>query len=174
MAKSAVPSSRKINGKVLTGDVSLNAGDVGSYAKPESDSKYQPRGNYQPAGSYQPVGNYVVRGESYTKGESDSRYAQKNQNYFTNFTQVWSGTPTWAEGGARFVCSQALNGRTVVFRHDAAHSDLCFVVTLPPALGMRIHTNTSRGWVVLVLTNANTVVAVDGAGFKMRGIYVLS
>ncbi|PQQ41478.1 hypothetical protein C6H65_09060, partial [Photorhabdus luminescens] len=30
LAKSAVPNSRKINGKVLTGDVSLNAGDVGA------------------------------------------------------------------------------------------------------------------------------------------------
>lgn len=151
-----------------------------SYTKGESDGKYQPRGNYQPAGSYQPkgnyqlAGNYAVRGECYTRGESDNRYAQKNQNYFTNFTQVWSGTPTWAEGGARFVCSQPLNGRTVVFRHDAAHSDLCFVVTFPPVLGMRIHTNTSSGWALLTLTSNNTVVAIEGAGFKMRGIYVLS
>ncbi len=31
LAKNAVPSSRKINGKVLSGDVSLNAGDVGAF-----------------------------------------------------------------------------------------------------------------------------------------------
>ncbi|MBS9426399.1 hypothetical protein EAE90_22970 [Photorhabdus caribbeanensis] len=31
LAKSAVPNSRKINGKPLTGDVSLNAGDVGAF-----------------------------------------------------------------------------------------------------------------------------------------------
>lgn len=158
----------------MTGDANLSAGDVESYAKPESGSKYQPRGNYQPAGSYQPVGNYVVRGESYMKGGSDSQYAQKNQNYFTDFTQAWSGIPTWAEGGTRFVCSQQLNSRTVVFRHDAAHSDLCFVVTLLSALSMSIHINTNSGWVVLTLTNANIVVAVDGAGFKMRSIYALS
>ncbi len=30
LAKSAVPNSRKVNGKTLTGDVSLNAGDVGA------------------------------------------------------------------------------------------------------------------------------------------------
>ncbi|WP_445497899.1 tail fiber protein [Photorhabdus sp. SF281] len=29
-----------MNGKVLTGDVSLNAGDVGAYSKPESDSRF--------------------------------------------------------------------------------------------------------------------------------------
>ncbi|WP_201025082.1 phage tail protein, partial [Photorhabdus laumondii] len=31
LAKSAVPNSRKINGKALSGDVSLNAGDVGAF-----------------------------------------------------------------------------------------------------------------------------------------------
>ncbi|WP_232832523.1 tail fiber protein [Photorhabdus sp. CRCIA-P01] len=75
LAQSAVPGSRKINGKALTGDVSLNAGDVGSYAKSESDSKYQPRGNYQPAG------NYAVKGESYTKEESDGRYDKKQKTF---------------------------------------------------------------------------------------------
>nr|WP_244866252.1 phage tail protein [Photorhabdus heterorhabditis] len=33
MAKSAVPSSRKINGKALNGDVSLSAGDVGAFPR---------------------------------------------------------------------------------------------------------------------------------------------
>ncbi|MCC8465543.1 MULTISPECIES: hypothetical protein [Photorhabdus] len=40
LAKGAVPNSRKINGKLLTGDISLNAGDVGSYAKSESDNTF--------------------------------------------------------------------------------------------------------------------------------------
>lgn len=40
LAKGAVPNSRKINGKPLTGDISLNAGDVGSYAKSESDNTF--------------------------------------------------------------------------------------------------------------------------------------
>ncbi|MER2369355.1 phage tail protein [Photorhabdus laumondii] len=31
LAKNAVPNSRKINGKALTGDISLNAGDVGAF-----------------------------------------------------------------------------------------------------------------------------------------------
>ncbi|MEK9495347.1 phage tail protein [Photorhabdus sp. P32] len=31
LAKSAVPSSRKINGKALSGDISLSAGDVGAF-----------------------------------------------------------------------------------------------------------------------------------------------
>ncbi|AWK41768.1 hypothetical protein GPY51_04480 [Photorhabdus laumondii subsp. laumondii] len=41
-----VPNTRKVNGKVLSSDINLTAGDVGSYDKSESDEKYQPRGNY--------------------------------------------------------------------------------------------------------------------------------
>ncbi|MDB6372458.1 MULTISPECIES: hypothetical protein [Photorhabdus] len=35
-----VPNSRKVNGKVLSNDISLNAGDVGSYTKSECDARY--------------------------------------------------------------------------------------------------------------------------------------
>ncbi|OCA55914.1 gp53-like domain-containing protein [Photorhabdus namnaonensis] len=61
-----VSNTRKINGKVLSSDISINSSDVGSYDKSESDGKYQPRGNYQPVGL------------SYTKDESDYRYGSKN------------------------------------------------------------------------------------------------
>ncbi|ETS30087.1 hypothetical protein BB987_20475 [Photorhabdus temperata] len=40
-AKNAVPSSRKINGKALTGDISLSAGDVGAYPKSEGSEFIQ-------------------------------------------------------------------------------------------------------------------------------------
>ncbi|TDB49239.1 gp53-like domain-containing protein [Photorhabdus khanii] len=69
---SKIPNIRKVNGKVLSSDINLNAGDVGSYDKSESDGKYQLRGNYQPAGNYAPAG------QSYTKSESDSLYGSKN------------------------------------------------------------------------------------------------
>ncbi|SCZ65196.1 hypothetical protein SAMN02982990_02376 [Photorhabdus luminescens] len=135
----------------------------------EVDRKYQPRGNYQPAG------NYAVRGECYTKLDSDNRYVQRNQNYFTNSIRVWSGVPVWAEDGARFACSKPLNGRTVALRHDAPnHNDIYHIVIFPPTLGMRMHINTSAGYTVLVLVDADTIVALDGGGFKMREIYVLS
>ncbi|WP_244866625.1 hypothetical protein [Photorhabdus heterorhabditis] len=83
LAKSAVPSSRKINGKALNGDVSLSAGDVGAYPKGESDERYQPHGNYQP------VGNYAVRGECYTRGESENRYQKKVSSLAPRV--VWEG-----------------------------------------------------------------------------------
>ncbi|EQC00762.1 tail fiber protein [Photorhabdus temperata] len=77
-----VPNSRKVNGKVLSSDINLSAGDVGSYDKSESDGKYQLRGNYQPAGNYAPAG------QSYTKAESDSRY-DRNRNTALKATNGW-------------------------------------------------------------------------------------
>ncbi|WP_240043082.1 tail fiber protein [Photorhabdus luminescens] len=40
LAKSAVPNSRKINGKALSGDVSLSAGDVGAYTRTEVNNNF--------------------------------------------------------------------------------------------------------------------------------------
>ncbi|MDE9472446.1 hypothetical protein KKJ12_05630 [Xenorhabdus bovienii] len=38
-ANGRVPASRNINGKVLTGDISLNAADVGAYSRTETDNR---------------------------------------------------------------------------------------------------------------------------------------
>ncbi|WP_306303785.1 hypothetical protein [Providencia rettgeri] len=38
-ANGRVPSGRKVNGKPLTSDITLGAGDVGAYTKAETDSK---------------------------------------------------------------------------------------------------------------------------------------
>ncbi|WP_166307076.1 hypothetical protein [Photorhabdus cinerea] len=108
LAKSAVPNSRKVNGKVLSGDVNLSAGDVGAYLKGESDGRYQPHGNYQPAG------NYAVRGECYTRGESDGRYLQKDAG--TRRTQeivVWNGR---VQDRGDMVCTESIAGCLVYIR----------------------------------------------------------
>lgn len=42
-ANGRVPTSRKINGKPLTADISLTAGDVGGYTKTEVDNKLATR-----------------------------------------------------------------------------------------------------------------------------------
>ncbi|MCA6222909.1 phage tail protein, partial [Photorhabdus sp. UCH-936] len=38
-ANNAVPNNRKVNGKMLAGDISLGATDVGAYTKVEVDAK---------------------------------------------------------------------------------------------------------------------------------------
>ncbi|MBS9429056.1 hypothetical protein EAE93_13595 [Photorhabdus akhurstii] len=127
LAKSAVPSSRKINGKALTGDVSLNAGDVGAqpvgnyavhgeiYTKSESDDRYQPLGNYQPAG------NYTVRGESYTKGESDGRYGVKN-------TANLSANGWWKCGNTGLIYQWGISVTGGVVKFPIPFKNKCFSV----------------------------------------------
>lgn len=43
-ANGRVPTSRKINGKALTADISLTAADVGALTKAQADGYYQPKG----------------------------------------------------------------------------------------------------------------------------------
>ncbi|QXF34388.1 hypothetical protein CE143_15460 [Photorhabdus luminescens] len=127
LAKSAVPSSRKINGKALAGDVSLSAGDVGAqpvgnyavhgeiYTKSESDGRYQPLGNYQPAG------NYTVRGESYTKGESDGRYGVKN-------TANLSANGWWKCGNTGLIYQWGISVTGGVVKFPIPFKNKCFSV----------------------------------------------
>ncbi|WP_426575313.1 tail fiber domain-containing protein (plasmid) [Xenorhabdus stockiae] len=65
-ANGRVPSGRKVNGKALSADITLNAADIGAYSKGESDNKYQLKGNF------------ANKGECYTKNESDGRYFSKS------------------------------------------------------------------------------------------------
>ncbi|WP_411569729.1 phage tail protein [Pectobacterium cacticida] len=43
-ANGRVPSGRKVNGKALTADIALTAGDVGAYTKAEADARYLGKG----------------------------------------------------------------------------------------------------------------------------------
>ncbi|EQC3293105.1 phage tail protein [Proteus mirabilis] len=44
-ANGRVPNTRKVNGKALSADITLNAGDVGAYNRSEVDSRINARGN---------------------------------------------------------------------------------------------------------------------------------
>ncbi|MDU7494285.1 MULTISPECIES: phage tail protein [Providencia] len=44
-ANGRVPSGRKVNGKPLTADITLSAGDVGGMTQQQGDARYEPRGN---------------------------------------------------------------------------------------------------------------------------------
>lgn len=75
-AGSYVQTSRKINNKPLSTDISLTADDVGAYSKTESDSRYQPKGVYDniPVGSpipwsltTAPSGYLICNGQTFNK-----------------------------------------------------------------------------------------------------------
>ncbi|OCA53001.1 tail fiber protein [Photorhabdus namnaonensis] len=68
-----VPNSRKINGRALTGDINLNAGDVGAYTRAEVDSLIK-TANDIPVGApipwplaHPPVGYFTCNGSAFNK-----------------------------------------------------------------------------------------------------------
>ncbi|WP_246593310.1 tail fiber protein [Photorhabdus akhurstii] len=111
LAKSAVPSSRKVNGKPLTEDVSLNAGDVGAYSKSESDNKFArgsvdtvettgtyPRIYFKPPADKKNRGHFGIEASlNYDDYQSIYLYKRKasGENIFvTNFPQKYGTLAT--------------------------------------------------------------------------------
>lgn len=91
-ANSAVPNTRTVNGKALSSDISLGAGDVGAYTKKETDTKI----NAAIASAYKYKGS-VTADKLPTSGQvvgdvynitNDSSYGKAGMNV------AWNGT-TW-------------------------------------------------------------------------------
>lgn len=89
---SAVPNTRTVNGKALSSDISLGAGDVGAYTKSETDTKI----NAAVASAYKYKGSVTVD-KLPTSGQvvgdvynitNDSSYGKAGMNV------AWNGT-TW-------------------------------------------------------------------------------
>lgn len=91
-ANSAVPNTRTVNGKALSNDISLGAGDVGAYTKKETDTKISAAiaSTYKYKGSVTadklPTSGQVV-GDVYNI-TNDSSYGKAGMNV------AWNGT-TW-------------------------------------------------------------------------------
>ena len=92
MANSAVPNTRTVNGKALSSDISLGAGNVGAYTKSETDTKI----NAAVASAYKYKGS-VTADKLPTSGQvvgdvynitNDSSYGKAGMNV------AWNGT-TW-------------------------------------------------------------------------------
>ncbi|WP_083451944.1 phage tail protein [Photorhabdus heterorhabditis] len=149
LAKSAVPNSRKVNSKVLSGDVNLSAGDVGAYSKGESDGRYQPRGSYQPAG------NYAVRGECYTKQESDSRYGAKN-------TANISGNGWWECKDTGIIYQWASHswrsGQSLNFNFPRVFPNAVFVIMVTDSSGYQSMGTTNRSRTGFTLTGNQSLL----------------
>ena len=91
-ANSAVPNTRTVNGKALSSNISLGAGDVGAYTKSETDTKI----NAAVASTYKYKGS-VTADKLPTSGQvvgdvynitNDSSYGKAGMNV------AWNGT-TW-------------------------------------------------------------------------------
>ncbi|WP_426575337.1 tail fiber domain-containing protein (plasmid) [Xenorhabdus stockiae] len=86
-ANGRVPSGRKVNGKPLSADITLNAAEVGAYSKVESDGKYQTK-----------IGQYISFGET-NKAWTTAQFIDflKSQGAFN--TGYWLVRGTWWYAG---------------------------------------------------------------------------
>lgn len=73
-ANGRVPTSRKINGKALTADISLTAADVGALTKAQADGYYQPKGQ---AGGVTFGAVETMRGKSYREYTHGGRAVER-------------------------------------------------------------------------------------------------
>lgn len=73
-ANGRVPTSRKINGKALTADISLTAADVGALTKAQADGYYQPKGQ---AGGVTLGAVETVRGDLYREHSHGGQAVEK-------------------------------------------------------------------------------------------------
>ncbi|MBS9422297.1 phage tail protein [Photorhabdus caribbeanensis] len=109
LAKSAVPNSRKINGKALTGDVSLSAGDVGAISTYElgwvgDGGKFQ---NFLATGFYRvtvsnlsTVSDFPLNLYTYGFLEVRNSFSAISQQYTSHHGEVairqsWDSGKTW-------------------------------------------------------------------------------
>ncbi|PQQ36486.1 hypothetical protein C6H68_19350 [Photorhabdus luminescens] len=107
-ANNAVPSSRKVNGKALTGDVSLNAGDVGAYPSLKSIDKIPTLGYNGPFRGGASV--------NYAKGISvgDSDYGQ-----------------IWVDSRGRLFAQFSNNNKEIIGGECVYTSDIAVPVGVP-------------------------------------------
>lgn len=73
-ANGRVPTSRKINGKALTADISLTAADVGALTKAQADGYYQPKGQ---AGGVTFGAVETMRGKTYREHTHGGRAVER-------------------------------------------------------------------------------------------------
>ncbi|MEX9875202.1 hypothetical protein AB7X03_17325 [Providencia rettgeri] len=79
-ANSRVPSTRKVNNKALSTDISLNAGDIGAYTKAEVDSKFAAGSGLGYGQTWQNVTASRVIGTNYTNATGKPIFVSVSTN----------------------------------------------------------------------------------------------
>ena len=113
-ANGRVPNTRKVNGKPLSGDINLNAGDVGALTQTQGDVRYQKKGTGQ------------------------------------NFRKIWSGD-NWTKGGTITV-SEDVRGKTIYIKGT---SYLGGGIQVPNQINIGIVINWYKEFHLFVVTSSD-------------------
>lgn len=181
-ANGRVPTSRKINGKPLTADISLTAGDVSAYTKTETDTKVvdakkagtdaNTNANGRVPNGRKVNGKPLSADISLTAGDvgaltqtqGDSRYVQKTGNGnggigTYKYKQRLIYTITNWSGDFTVTLPESLTGRIIAITNNV-HKNSMSLPTLVPADGVE--------FVVSSVDGNSTMIQASASGTKLK------
>ncbi|WP_337233798.1 phage tail protein [Proteus terrae] len=168
-ANGRVPNTRKVNGKPLSADISLTAGDVGAATPAQVNEAKTVASNAQTAANNannnangrvpntRKVNNKPLSGDislnasdvgALTQAQGDARYQKKGTGQ--NFRKIWSGD-NWTKGGTITV-SEDVRGKTIYIKGT---SYLGGGIQVPNQINIGIVINWYKEFHLFVVTSSD-------------------
>lgn len=170
-ANGRVPNTRKVNGKPLSADISLTAGDVGAATPAQVNEAKTAASNAQTAANNannnangrvpntRKVNGKPLSGDinltasdvgALTQAQGDARYQKKGTGQ--NFRKIWSGN-SWSKGGTITV-SEDVRGKTIYIKGNQ-NSYLGGGIQVPNQINVGIVINWYKEFHLFVVTSSD-------------------
>lgn len=170
-ANGRVPNTRKVNGKPLSADISLTAGDVGAATPAQVNEAKTAASNAQTAANNannnangrvpntRKVNGKSLSGDinltasdvgALTQAQGDARYQKKGTGQ--NFRKIWSGN-SWSKGGTITV-SEDVRGKTIYIKGNQ-NSYLGGGIQVPNQINVGIVINWYKEFHLFVVTSSD-------------------
>ena len=170
-ANGRVPNTRKVNGKPLSADISLTAGDVGAATPAQVNEAKTAASNAQTVANNannnangrvpntRKVNGKPLSGDinltasdvgALTQAQGDARYQKKGTGQ--NFRKIWSGN-SWSKGGTITV-SEDVRGKTIYIKGNQ-NSYLGGGIQVPNQINVGIVINWYKEFHLFVVTSSD-------------------
>ncbi|QER01331.1 phage tail protein [Proteus mirabilis] len=170
-ANGRVPNTRKVNGKPLSADINLTAGDVGAATPAQVNEAKTAASNAQTAANNannnangrvpntRKVNGKPLSGDinltasdvgALTQAQGDARYQKKGTGQ--NFRKIWSGN-SWSKGGTITV-SEDVRGKTIYIKGNQS-SYLGGGIQVPNQINVGIVINWYKEFHLFVVTSSD-------------------
>ena len=170
-ANGRVPNTRKVNGKPLSADINLTAGDVGAATPAQVNEAKTAASNAQTAANNannnangrvpntRKVNGKPLSGDinltasdvgALTQAQGDARYQKKGTGQ--NFRKIWSGN-SWSKGGTITV-SEDVRGKTIYIKGNQ-NSYLGGGIQVPNQINVGIVINWYKEFHLFVVTSSD-------------------
>ncbi len=161
-ANGRVPNTRKVNGKPLSADISLTAGDVGAATPAQVNEAKAAANNANNNANGRVPNTRKVNGKplsgdislnasdvgALTQAQGDARYQKKGTGQ--NFRKIWSGD-SWTKGGTITV-SEDVRGKTIYIKGT---SYLGGGIQVPNQINIGIVINWYKEFHLFVVTSSD-------------------